>query len=417
MSRRMPWEKRLEDLAHTLKNCDATYFEPELFRRNTNHFLQTARTVTFLIQKNRESIPDYNLWYQRHVIDAWKDDLVMKWAKGARNFIEKEGDLETYSSIKMQLVFSYLEEEDFAVDLDGDQILYCNVARLIKFAERTLPRGVQKASAVRVERCWITSTLPSHELLSALGYVYARLHECAVALACHMERRLPTTIPNPSKLCTFTQSSERTVFIKLKNFEMYRLGDSALEQSARESLPQEMKDRVLELNSTLGRPRNFEKLIEFYSEMAQSTFEYWGYHTPMVFFFDEDWSLRYLVSPQLDDQAEKYIFWRMLSERVRIQQPHCILHIGEAWIRRLTNYPESAIEDMEIIGEALGLEAFDRCGNFAQLKWSITRPEANGAVMLGECGKGQEWEGVPTYFIPSMRALGVPIRGETPHPK
>jgi hypothetical protein len=36
--------------------CAATYFDHELFRLNTNQFLQTARTVTFLIQKNRERL-------------------------------------------------------------------------------------------------------------------------------------------------------------------------------------------------------------------------------------------------------------------------------------------------------------------------------------------------------------------------
>lgn len=58
-----PWEKRLSDLSHILQSCAHTYFEPDLFRRNTNQFLQTARTVTFIIQKNKATIRDFDRWY------------------------------------------------------------------------------------------------------------------------------------------------------------------------------------------------------------------------------------------------------------------------------------------------------------------------------------------------------------------
>ena len=51
-----PWERRLKDLSHLLKCCIDTYFDPELFRLNLNQFLQTARTVTFIIQKNKNQI-------------------------------------------------------------------------------------------------------------------------------------------------------------------------------------------------------------------------------------------------------------------------------------------------------------------------------------------------------------------------
>jgi len=54
-----PWERRLKDLSHLLKCCIDTYFDPELFRLNLNQFLQTARTVTFIIQKNKK--PDYRI--------------------------------------------------------------------------------------------------------------------------------------------------------------------------------------------------------------------------------------------------------------------------------------------------------------------------------------------------------------------
>jgi len=102
----MPLERRLKDLAHTLRNCEETYFEPEVFRMNTNHFLQTSRTVTFIIQKNKESIPLFDNWYGLHVLNAWASDKVMTWAKDSRNKIEKEGDLDLHSELSATLIFS-----------------------------------------------------------------------------------------------------------------------------------------------------------------------------------------------------------------------------------------------------------------------------------------------------------------------
>src|SRR5690606_22099691 len=111
-----PWERRLRDLSQLLTNCHSTYFDPNLFRMNTNQFLQTARTVTFIIQKNKAEIPNYQSWYLMAVVTPWKNDEVMTWAKDARNVIEKEGDLELNSLLKATLLFSYLEEQDLSID-------------------------------------------------------------------------------------------------------------------------------------------------------------------------------------------------------------------------------------------------------------------------------------------------------------
>lgn len=103
----LPWERRLKDLAQLLKNCETTYFDPELYRMNTNQFLQTARTVTFIIQKNKATIPCYETWYAENVIKPWANDPLMTWAKNSRNQIEKEGDLDLYSSLGVSLIYSY----------------------------------------------------------------------------------------------------------------------------------------------------------------------------------------------------------------------------------------------------------------------------------------------------------------------
>jgi hypothetical protein len=106
----MPWRKRLGDLAQLIEQANATYFEPDLFRINVNNAIQTARTVTFLIQKHKASIKDFDEWYLAHVLEPFKNDRIMNWLKESRNRIEKEGDLEVYSECTLETVFSYTDE-------------------------------------------------------------------------------------------------------------------------------------------------------------------------------------------------------------------------------------------------------------------------------------------------------------------
>src|SRR5258708_3398605 len=129
-----PWERRLKDLAQLLRNCEATYFDPDLFRMNTNHFLQTARTVTFIIQKNKDTIAGFQVWYNANVVAAWAADVLMTWAKDSRNKIEKEGDLDLHSSLAVTLLVSYREETDVSLTCTRSELVAANVQRLIRFA-------------------------------------------------------------------------------------------------------------------------------------------------------------------------------------------------------------------------------------------------------------------------------------------
>ena len=182
-----PWERRLKDLARLLENCESTYFDPELFRMNTNQFLQTARTVTFIIQKNKASIPDFENWYQANVLDPWASDARMQWAKDSRNTIEKVGDLELHSSLSATLIIGYLEETDIHVDVGREELIGANIKRLIRFAEKKLPSGVSRDAVVKIERKWVANSLPEWELLTALAYVYGRAREVCQKLAKHLK--------------------------------------------------------------------------------------------------------------------------------------------------------------------------------------------------------------------------------------
>lgn len=137
--------------------------------------MQTARTITFIIQKHKADIPDFDRWYGKHVLEPWRADEIMVWAKESRNVIEKEGDLELHSSLQVTLFFSYLEEDDVRVRCGRDELLTAGVKRLERLAHEKLPAGVSSAAGLKIERTWITAKLESTELLQALGYVYSKV--------------------------------------------------------------------------------------------------------------------------------------------------------------------------------------------------------------------------------------------------
>ena len=409
MLHRKPWERRLEDLAHTLQNCDQTYFDPELFRRNTNHFVQTARTVTFIIQKHKDDIPGFEAWYKNNVVDPWKGDEYMEWAKNARNTVEKEGDLESHSVLRVKLIFSYLEEEDVEIPCGNEQLLRSNTDKLIKFAEDRLPSGIARASAVRIARSWVVSELPSAELLHAMGYIYARIYDCVVNLAMHLDRKLPETIAPPAKILSFKESAVRVQFVKVRDKESYRIRKSIIRRSKWDAFPEWMRDEIRKVRETTARPNDFETAVGFYSRMASMTFSTWGYHIPMVFFLDREWRPQYQVAPMFADQADKFFFWRMLGEQAELQQPQCVIHISEAWVRQLQGHPSTAIEDMPIKGEFLGLTAIDRDGREVERSWRIVRTGKEEPASLESPEDSDGSEGKTYYYIPVKRALGIPI--------
>ena len=54
--------------------------------------MQTARTVTFLIQKEKNELQkkfDFESWYQNYQ-SQWRSDVIMRWSVDTRNIIEKQ---------------------------------------------------------------------------------------------------------------------------------------------------------------------------------------------------------------------------------------------------------------------------------------------------------------------------------------
>lgn len=366
-----PWERRLRDLGELLVNCEGAYFEPDLYRRNTNQFLQTARTVTFIIQKNKDSIPEFDVWYKANVRDAWVDDHVMTWAKDARNTIEKEGDLDLHSSLTLALIYSYLTDEDVSVPCGRNELVRAGVKMLTRFARRVLPSALSDVALVKIERRWVANSLPEWGLHTALIYVYARLHVACSALANHMGHQLDESIRSSRNFDQAVTDGKKTRYAKLNSLKLAHLTAQSISvDPSRVSIPEKFRNAV-EKRKDDPVTNDLHRIVERHSELAEATFDHYGYHMHMLFIFDDQGRQIDFLGAHFNDQADKYIFWRAVGERILYLRGAAVVWVSEAWMRNVRENPAALMRNMPIVGEQLHVVGADRHGKFAEAAWEI----------------------------------------------
>ncbi|MGZ8173504.1 MULTISPECIES: hypothetical protein [Methylobacter] len=376
---------------------------------NTNQFLQTARTVTFIIQKNKEEIPGYQSWYSGAVTTPWGCDEVMKWAKDARNKIEKEGDLELNSSLNVTLLFSYLEEEDVQIQCGRTELLNASIKKLVRLAQKKLPSGVADAAAVKIERRWVTVSLPGWELLHALIYVYGRIYNCCKSLAQQFGDSLDSSIPNTSSFDTLRDKSRRVRYIKLNGLHEYSVVYENISIDRKFEPPQEIRSAIDTIHVTQSPPVSLSDGLEFYTKMAELTFSHYGNHVPMLFLFNERWQPIDGITTEFADQADKFIFWRNAADRIASLKASGIVWISESWLRKTKTGDTIAIRNMPIFGEQLHVLAIDKSGNRKEVVWEILRDSETKkpTLQMVPSTDQMQFDGTQYFLVPAMRALGL----------
>ncbi|EQA5719412.1 hypothetical protein ACX4ER_000946 [Cronobacter dublinensis] len=401
-----PWERRLKDLAHLLNSCAATYFDPELFRLNLNQFLQTSRTVTFIIQKNKKDIKDFEEWYSKSVIDRWAADPIMTWAKDSRNIIEKQGDLEMFSEAKATLIFSHVERQD--IDLSTkNEMLGIGVKRLVRLAQKSLPSGVSDAAVIKSERRWVANTLREYELLHALTIIYSRVYDCCKSLGLWTEHPLDNNIVKPAEFDLLRNETRRVTFLKLKNLStgIISIDNLSYSSSALSEIP---KDKI----RSIYKPPSFKSiydLVEHMAKIAEINFLRDGTHVQSLFLISDSYEIIDLISTKFEDQADKYIFWRYAAERAKMLNAYGFVWVSELWLRRPKKDYSEAIHKMPIIGEQLQLVGVDCHNNQKNVTWNIVRDSADSMPKLTLLPSEEKKEGRAYFMRSLLQAIGADV--------
>lgn len=399
------WERRLKDLALSLDASGANYFEPELFRLNANQFLTTSRTVSFLFQKDKSSISGFDDWHAENIVAPWKEDKIMKWSIVSRNTIEKEGDLDLRSSASATLITGYLDEHDISLDLEKSICLGASIKKLTRFARAKLPSGVSDTAVIKIERTWVANTLPDCELLQAFRYIYARMYEACKSLAHHLGTKLEPSIPDPTSFDDAFTGSRGVHYAKLNSAKTGSIGFRRHDYDKNFVPPEWVLD--LSKKRKASPPNNLETLVQNFGEMAEANFLHHGNHIAMLWLFNERFEIIDYISTMPDDQADKYIFWRAISERIHYLKAKYLIWTAEAWIRKGYDIKMTKIiRNLPIIGEFLQVTGIDGKGNSATMTWDIKRetPDSKPKLKIREPSSSEHEEQV-YYLIPARRAL------------
>lgn len=397
------WERRLRDLSALLKNCGEAYFSPDLFRRNLNQFLQTSRTVTFIIQKNKGEIRDYENWYSVNVLKPWAADEIMTWAKDARNVVEKEGDLEMHSTLSPSVIYSHVSEEDFVITVDRPMLLRADVSMIAKKVKTLLPPGIADAAVLCIRRRWVANTLPKHELIWALTYIYASLYRVCNDLSRYLGGGLDPSIPNPTHLDPDMNDVSRTRYIKLGKPHVHSMASHVIRRDEAFVPPARLVSLRNELQGQ-SKPTNIEEAVELIARMAEVNFLEYGNHVPMTFLYNDQWDIIDNLTTSFADQSDKFLYARHVASRASYLRAFAVISVSEAWIRDLKSAPNQPIRNMKIIGERLTVvgAAIDKSSK--SIEWNIVRPDDKGVPTLERIEQGTEQQ-TPFFILPIVEAM------------
>jgi len=187
----------------------SNYHEPDAFRANLNSALEAFRNVTWVLQKEKHSFPEFDRWYS-----PWqarlKEHPTAKWSAAARTTVVHKGELETSSSAVVRLL-TWREDVLLEVSVPPDlpsSMLATNLPLIALLGNAKIPPEVVKDSALTIERRWSVEDLNGQEVLEALAQVYGLLSD--LVLDAHIHLGASACIPHEPVHPDFRTRYERT---------------------------------------------------------------------------------------------------------------------------------------------------------------------------------------------------------------
>ncbi|MCX6899590.1 MAG: hypothetical protein NT105_12945 [Verrucomicrobia bacterium] len=376
-------EQRLEDAAQLWRKASEQYFDPNEFRVTIQACIQAFRTVTWILQNNKDAILEFNSWY-----GAWQQkmriDEILRWLVEARNRIEKQGDLFTKSTLKVTLSGSWFDRPHYEALLPPST----SVNKICSLIRSQLPMELANASEglLCAERRWCDSELPHVEILEALCHCYSVLQE----LVGDAHRRLKVNQDTPCELSArVTQSNlelpkfmlnadtTRTTWLKLRDGT--RASMAVVTQTVtKKDVPkvaQRYGAEIMDNNPFAGERSFRDRCIAFFNH-AKLLLRKDGYHVSCALV--ETGKNFMFFELRMDDRAEKHMVIRQLAKTVGRIKGKSVILIGEAWVAPTASVmPGSYAADCPTKAEGLILNGLTKDGDYISVH-SIFRRTVEG---------------------------------------
>jgi hypothetical protein len=410
-------DRRLEDVHRFWHQAEKAYFDPDGFRVAIQTAIQMARTVTFVLQKNKELIPDFDNWYE-----GWQKKLganpLMKWMVDARNRIEKQGDLEAHSFVSAEIVISHLDEGP-RIQVPA-KLSDAPLALLGNIPANALGEHVKRDGILRIRRRWIENTLPDRELLDAVADAYGQLSQLVRDAHRQMGLLGPITTdadtgqqyPEGDRVgrmpCMIGHEDLRTLNIWLATGQPLEFEEAKIEvDMSKASVPQErygVDPRDMYANN--GEPHDNARAL---FSAARRIFEKDGYHVTIFIFLREGKPAAMPRELRPEEHGHKYIMMRSLAHEARRIGADAVFLIGESWTAPYDPaHPYRRAADSPDRREMLTATVVSRDGEPLQLSAEILRE--NGKVSLSETR--EHVAGVQYAFAPFYEVWSKPIPTE-----
>jgi hypothetical protein len=331
-------DQRLDDLHRLWHQAADAYFDPDAFRVAIQSAIQTMRSVTFILQKNKAIIPDFDRWYGEWQKTLGADPL-MVWMRDARNTIEKEGDLDTHSFVRAEIVASYL---DNGPRVEVPAKLWDAPLQLVK----SIPAGVvgdhiRKDGIVRIQRRWVENTLASYELLDAVAIAYGRLSLLVDDAHHQLDLPKPQAIHTPTGKaypegerggrlpCMIGHADSRTLDVWLATGEALKFEAIEQEIDLKEGPKLEARYGVKPAD-IFGASNAAEDRLRSLFAAARTMFEKDGYHITIAFLLRDGRPVD-IRELRPGEHGHKYLMMRSLAHEVAKHGADAVILISESW--------------------------------------------------------------------------------------
>lgn len=405
--------QRLEDLHRQWHQAEQAYFDPDAFRVAIQTAIQTARTVTFILQSNKSRIPHFETWYPQWQI-KFSEIPLMRWMVNARNKIEKQGDLEAHSFIKAELLVSHLEEGpiiEFPAQLSDAPAKLLN-----SIPDTPVGSHIKKDGFLRIQRKWVENTLPDYELLDAVAITYGHLS----MMVSDAHRQIGITEPTPidentgeefdavsmagRMPCMIGHSDIRTMDLWLASGAIVDI-DLVKKSIPITSAVDAGKRYEIDPKTIFGSSASPDDQLRSLFATARAMFLKDGYHVTILFLMKAGKPIESIVL-EPEEHGEKYLMMRKIAHLVERKGADAVILLGEIWTAPYDKeHPYRRPLDAPTRHEALQGTLVAKTSSPKQLFAKITR--ANEQV---ELGMTEERDGGAQFmFAPIYKVWGKPI--------
>lgn len=394
---------RLLQMRQLWEDAADNYFEPSRFMLAVQNCITTSRTITFILQSNKALIPNFETWYGGHVA-RWSADSIMKWAKDARNSIEKQGDLEGHSQVRAEIIASYFPGPETAwmpqLLFKSPQVIWRSIPN-----KYLIPHIIGNGTLL-IERRWVDNNLPDTEILEALAHVY---NEFCVTIA---DLLVVNDIPVPPQLDRSRPdpmgelAMNRAIYLSMADGSItgHRFFKKPIEGPT-EVQKEKIAKRYGRENTwkRLEKAKSFREVADAYFERARIVMARDGIHHSFVFLL-KGLHVIQLIRADHPTRASRYVLMRDFAKLARIAKADGVMYIGETWIARGDDLPKSGFAaDATDRSEAIMLSAVNSTGEHFQLTSDVTRKRKGSLKVKGIGQIEVETDHFPFIFTPFLQ--------------